>query len=225
MADRAVIFDVDGVLVDSYQAHFESWRDLAELSGITFTESQFAETFGRTSRDIIAHFWPGDLDETTIHQMDDRKEALYREIVAVDFPAMDGAAELIDALCVAGFALAVGSSGPPANVLLALDKLGKRELIGATITGRDVTRGKPDPQVFELGAERLGIHPSRCVVIEDAPAGIEAAHRAGMAAIGLASTGRTVDELQQAGATLVLTTLRDLTVERVAAITEQHHSA
>jgi len=117
----AVIFDMDGVLVDSYRAHFASWLALARECGFEFTERQFAATFGRTSRDIIANLWPDPPPDERIAEMDDRKEALYREIISKDFPAMDGARELIRALHAAGFKLAVGSSGPPENVAVALD--------------------------------------------------------------------------------------------------------
>ena len=194
--DLAVIFDMDGVLVDSYRAHFESWRAVAVEEGLSVTEEEFATTFGRTSREIIAALWGEDcytLDE--VLALDDRKEAVFRDIVRDDFPAMPGAVELLEALAAAGFALAVGSSGPPDNIELVLDQLACRGLFGATITGMDVTRGKPDPQVFLLAAEALGIGPPRCAVVEDAPAGVAAANAAGMTAIGLASTGRGRDDL------------------------------
>jgi len=167
---RAAIFDVDGVLVDSYGPHYRSWCELAAESGLSITEEQFAETFGRTSRDIIRRFWGDDaVDDARVHELDDRKEALYREIVSADFPAMDGAAELIDALHDDGILLAVGSSGPPENVGLVLERLGRRDRIGAVVTGMDVTRGKPDPQVFLIAARKLGVPPGSCVVVEDAP--------------------------------------------------------
>jgi beta-phosphoglucomutase len=210
----AVIFDVDGVLVDSYDAHFQSWRQLAGQIGQQMTRGQFADTFGRTSRDIIGELWPeAGYTAGEIAELDDRKEAMYREIVASRFPAMHGAAELISALAGAGFALAVGSSGPPENVQVVLRHVDPRGLIKERVTGIDVTRGKPHPQVFLLAAERLGVEPEECVVIEDAPAGIQAAHAAGMAAVALVSTGRTREEL--AAAELVLESLTDLTPDAI----------
>jgi beta-phosphoglucomutase len=212
--NRGVIFDVDGVLVDSYAAHFESWQRLGLELGFVMTEEQFVATFGRTSREIIRELWPhlAATDEQ-VRRIDDRKESLYREIIAADFPAMDGAGELIDALAAAGFRLAVGSSGPPENVHLVLDKLGRRDWFAGVVTGRDVSRGKPDPQVFELAAERLGLPPGRCLVIEDAPAGIAAAKAAGARCLGLASAGR--EEAALAAADRVVRSLREVGVEDV----------
>ena len=164
--------------------------------------------FGRTSREVLAEQWGGEpLSEEQIRELDDRKEALFRETISRDFPAMDGAVELISSLASAGFRLGVGSSGPPDNVRLAIDRLGIRARLSAIVTGADVKRGKPDPQVFQLAAERMGVSPKRCVVVEDAPVGVEAARRGGMRSIGLASTGRTVEQLSAAD--LVITSLRD----------------
>src|SRR5579859_432229 len=114
-----VIFDMDGVLVDSYRAHWQSWHFMADELGKELTEAQFVSTFGRTSREIIAEHWGASaLSLEEIAEFDRRKEALYRQIVAGDFPAMEGAGDLIRALHAAGYRLAVGSSGPPENVAL-----------------------------------------------------------------------------------------------------------
>ncbi len=212
--DLAVIFDMDGVLVDSYQAHFESWQVVAVEEGLAVTETQFATAFGRTSREIIASLWGEDrYTPDEILALDDRKEAAYRDIVRDDCPIMPGAVDLLESLGAAGFGLAVGSSGPPANIELVVDRLGCGGLFGATITGADVTRGKPDPQVFLLGAAGLGIEPGRCAVVEDAPAGVAAANAAGMTAIGFASTGRNREELSEAR--LVVDSLRELSAARI----------
>lgn len=206
----AVIFDVDGVLIDSYAPHYESWRETAAGHGIDYTEAMFAKGFGRTSRDIVAEQWNrADLTAEQVREIDDHKEAAYRRIVATNFPAMPGASDLVAALHAAGFKVAVGSSGPPENVDLAIEKLGLAPYLDAKVTGRDVTRGKPDPQVFLIAAEKLGVPPRRCAVVEDAPAGVAAAKAAGMACVGFPSTGRTRGDVAQAD--LVISALTDLT--------------
>ena len=143
----------------------------------------------------------------------DRKEALYREMIERDFLAIDGAVELIDALAAADFSLAVGSSGPPENVALTLQCLGRAERFAARVTGADVTRGKPDPQVFQLAAKKLGVVPQQCIVVEDAPAGVAAAKAAGMACVALVGTA-TREQLAQAD--LVVESLRELTADAFA---------
>jgi beta-phosphoglucomutase len=196
---RAVIFDMDGVLIDTYRAHYRSWVELAEAEGLHITESEFAATFGRTSREIIARLWGRDrCDDARITELDRRKEAAFRRIIEADFPAMPGVGDLMRSLHEAGIRLALGSSGPPENVALALDRLGARDLFGAVVTCEDVTRGKPDPEVFLIAAERLGVAPAHCAVVEDAPAGVAAANAARMTSIGLLSTGRTREDLTAA---------------------------
>jgi beta-phosphoglucomutase len=212
MPDQGVIFDLDGVLVDSYRAHFASWRQLYGELGLDYSEEAFAADFGRTSRDILRRTLGGQLTEERIRELDERKEALFREILRESFPAMDGAVELIDALADDGFLLAVGSSGPPENIALALDKLGRAQRFGAIVTGRDVTRGKPDPQVFQTAARRLSLPAECCAVVEDAVHGIDAARRAGMTAIALTGT-TTRDEL--AHADLVVDSLRKLSPKTI----------
>jgi len=214
MNEQGIIFDMDGVLIDTYDAHYRSWLMMAEPEGLHFTEAQFAPTFGRTSREIIAALWRDRrFTGEQIAALDDKKELAFRELISNDFPAMPGVGPLLASLRKAGFRLAVGSSGPPENVEFVLDRLGARHDFDAVVTGRDVTRGKPDPQVFLLAAERLRVAPRQCAVIEDAPVGIAAARAAGMAAIGLASTGRTRGQLQQAN--LVIDRLEELSPETI----------
>lgn len=214
-ARMGVIFDVDGVLVDSYDAHYQSWILLGREQGFGMSEEQFVATFGRTSREVIRECWPHlATSDEQVKQLDDRKEELYREILRQDVPAMDGVHELIDALSAANFALAVGSSGPPPNVDLTLEKLDRRDSFQAVVTGMDVQFGKPDPQVFLLGAQRLGLLPQQCLVIEDAPAGVQAAHAGGMVCIGLASRGRNPHDLLEAD--YQVASLRDIDPDLVA---------
>ncbi len=212
MTQQAVIFDVDGVLVDSYQPHFRSWQAMLAEHSIEFTEPEFRAPFGRTSRDIILALCGDRFPMEQLQAFDDRKEAFYRDIIRDDFPAVEGAAELIDSLYEAGFALAVGSSGPTENVALALESLGCARKISARVTGSDVTRGKPDPQVFQMAAQQLGVEPRHCAVVEDASAGVEAANRAEMTSIGL--TGTATRE-QLAHADFVVDHLHELTPKSI----------
>ncbi len=208
-----VIFDMDGVLVDSYRAHFASWRQVARQHGLEMTEQQFAATFGRTSREIIRQLWPGRFDDGQVTKLDQDKEAAYRDILRRDFPAMRGAGELLALLHAAGVRMAIGSSGPMENVQLTKERLPNGQRISAIVHGGEVNHGKPDPEVFLTAAKKLQLPPSQCAVVEDARVGLEAARCAGMAAIGLVGTA-TRQQLQPL-ADLVIDSLSDLSPQIV----------
>jgi beta-phosphoglucomutase len=216
VSDFAVIFDVDGVLVNSYQAHFESWQRLYREMSLPYSEAEFAAGFGRTSREILRDKFGDELSEERFREIDERKEHYYREAFRQSFLPMDGATDLVNALAREGARLAIGSSGPPANVELAVELLGIADQFKAKITGADVTRGKPDPQVFLLAAQRLGIEPGSCAVVEDAVHGITAANSAGMKSIGITGTV-TRDRLSHA--CLVIDSLRELSPQRIRNLT------
>ncbi|HEX4413841.1 MAG TPA: HAD family phosphatase, partial [Lacipirellulaceae bacterium] len=183
--------------------------------GLEYSEQDFAADFGRTSRDILFRRFGDQLNDARIRELDERKEALFRESLRQRFTAMDGACELIDALAAAGFRIGVGSSAPPENIDLCLEKLGRRKQVSAIVTGKDVKRGKPDPQVFQLAAQRLEVDPAQCAVVEDAVHGIEAANRAGMKSVALVGT-TTRDQLHAAD--LVVDSLRELSPQSLRAL-------
>jgi beta-phosphoglucomutase len=215
MSALAVIFDMDGVLIDSYDAHFAGWKAMYRELGLDYGEKDFAADFGRTSRDILFRRFGDQLTDARLHELDERKEALFRDSLRKQFTAMDGSLELIDALATAGFRIGVGSSAPPENIDLCLEKLGRRKTIAAIVTGKDVTRGKPDPQVFQLAARRLEVEPASCAVVEDAVHGIEAANRAGMKSVALVGTA-TREQLSEAD--LIVDSLRELSPQSLRAL-------
>ena len=218
-----VLFDVDGVLIDSYAAHLKTWQICCERHGRECTEAQFVAGFGRTSREVIRDTWPNPPSDEEIKAFDEEKEVLYRELIADDFPHMPGARELIIALHEQGIPMGIGSSGPPKNVAVAIEQLGAKEIIRTTITGADVVLGKPHPDVFLKGAQGLGIDPSRCIVLEDAPAGIEAALAAGAKCLGIVSRGHTWEQLHRAH-DRVMDDLRQVTPELLRRIVYPQYS-
>ena len=213
-AIEAVIFDLDGVLIDSADAHLESWRRLAGELGTTVTEEQFKRTFGRQNRDIVPTLFGPSLSPQRVEEIGGTKERYYRELIHDNVPAIPGAGDLVRACFEAGLRCAVGSSGHPKNIALALRSLSIESFISAVVTGHDVTIGKPDPQVFLMAAERLGVSPAACAVIEDAPAGIDAALAAGMTAIAV-TTEHPRERL--AHAHLIINSLDELSPERIVA--------
>ena len=211
----AVLFDMDGVLVASGPAHAASWKMLAAQHGLKITDEQFAACFGQTSRDIIRKWWQTDLTDEQVRALDDEKERLYRELVTGMVPLTIGVRETLAALQGAGFKLAVATSAPPENLELVLREARLEPYFAATVHGRDIEHGKPAPDVYLLAAERCGLKPANCVVIEDAPVGIQAGRAAGMPTIGFVGT-HNAEKLRGAGATDIVERLTDITPERVA---------
>ncbi|HQL74980.1 MAG: 2-deoxyglucose-6-phosphate phosphatase [Planctomycetes bacterium ADurb.Bin126] len=221
MTDYGVIFDMDGVLVDSYEAHYQSWLRMARSRGWEMTREQFKATFGRVSRDIIQRLWGDQIQPEEIPDLDDRKEVEYRTILREHFPEMDGASDLVLALHGAGFRLAIGSSGPRPNVETVIDRLPHEagKCFDAYVHAMDVTHGKPHPEVFLKAAGKLRLPPRRCAVVEDSLMGLEAARRAEMVAIGL--TGTAAREQLADLAHLVVDSLRELTPDGIRGLIDR----
>ena len=204
-----VVFDMDGVLVDSAPPHFESWQRLAAEEGITVTRAQFEASFGRQNRDIIPTFF-GPVSDERLQALANRKEEIYRNIVREKVPVIEGAVELIEALAAEKVPLAIGSAGPLENIRLILQSMRVAQHFDVIVSGDDVTRGKPDPMVFSVACERLRLPPSRCVVIEDAPVGVMAARSAG-AKVAAVMMHHSKEALKGAGANVVVQRLREIT--------------
>ncbi len=219
MNNYGVIFDMDGVLVDSFDAHFVSWQRLAEAHGLTITEAEFAAEFGRTTREIIRDLWADHIADCDVDACDRLKEQFYREILREHFPEMPGEAQLLTALSKAGFALAIGSSGPAENVAVCIECMSRGDLISTSVNAHDVTHGKPHPEVFLKAAEKLSLPAEKCLVVEDAPAGITAARSAGMAVIAITGTAEP-DALSAAD--LIVESLTEITPEIVRELIEKN---
>lgn len=183
-----VLFDWDGVVIDSSSQHERSWELLAAERDLVLPEGHFKAGFGKKNEIIIPSLGWGD-NPVLVRELADRKEELYRELVAAEgVTVLPGARELLQALKSKEIPRAVGSSTPRENLDALFASTGLDLLFDAVVCGSDVTQGKPDPEVFLSGARKLGLPPGRCIVIEDAFAGIEAARRAGMRVVGVATT-------------------------------------
>ena len=205
IARRAVLWDLDGTLVDSEPYHWQAWRETMAAEGFELTWEQFSATFGQRNDWVLRGFRGPDLPEVEIQRIGSAKESCYRELVrAGGLEFLPGVPRLLDYLQAAGWGQALATSAPRANVDAVLEALNAAPYFKAIVTGEDVERGKPDPQVFLTAAARLSTPAPRCVVVEDSPAGIEGACRASMGAIAVGRrTGglqagyvvRTLDEL------------------------------
>jgi tRNA threonylcarbamoyl adenosine modification protein YeaZ len=209
----AVIWDMDGVIVDSGRLHMRAWQEIFVKMGVNYTETDFRNTFGKVNKDIISYKLKGKLTEGFLRTTGQEKEERFRALVKEEgIEPQAGAPGLIEALDREGFRMALASSAPRLNVELILNQLRLRHFFQAIVSEEDVTRGKPDPQPFLLAAERLGAMPEQSVVIEDAPAGIEAAHRGGMHAVGVTTSHPQKDLFE---ADLVVDSLADLNPDKI----------
>jgi len=186
----AVIFDFDGVVIDSHEAHERSWFALADELDRPFTRETFVATFGQRNESILPLLgWAKEGDKARIQQLGDRKETLYREILRSEgIQPLPGVVALLEDLRAQGIPSAIGTSTPRANVECVLEITGLTVFFREVASAEDVTRGKPDPEVFLKAAEKLGVAPFACVVIEDARVGIRAAKAAGMKALAVTTT-------------------------------------
>jgi beta-phosphoglucomutase len=183
---RAVLWDMDGTLVDSADSHWEAWRDVMAAAGRPISYGEFLASFGQRN-DTILRGWLGeDTPDDLIARIGDEKEARYRALVRErGIALLPGAAEWLERLRAGGWRQAIGSAAPRANIEAIIAALGLEGVFDAIVSAEDVRRGKPDPQVYALAAERLGVPPARAVVVEDAPAGVEAGRRAGARTVGV----------------------------------------
>ena len=190
---RAVLWDLDGTLVDSGDYHWRSWRDTMREEGIDLTYQQFLDSFGQRNDRILRNWLGADADVARIVRIGDAKEALYRDLARREgLVALPGAREWVERLHAQGWHQAIASSAPRANVEVMIEVVGIRPLIDAIVSAEEVTRGKPDPDVFLAAASRVQVPSHRCIVVEDAAAGVEAARRAGMKCIGV-NAGASLD--------------------------------
>ena len=202
-----VIFDLDGVLVDTGWAHKQSWYDLAEKEGFSMTDEFFYNTFGIQNYQIIPMLLGRDAPSDEVSRLSDWKEKRYRKLIADKLVPSEGAKKLLDELKNRDFLLAVGSSAPRANLNLVLERTHLQDYFDTYVAGEDVTNGKPAPDTFLKAAEKLSLGADRCVVVEDAVQGVDAGKAAGMPVVAVTTTRKRAD-LQ--GADIIVDSLAQL---------------
>lgn len=186
---QAVLWDMDGVLVDTYEGHYLSWKQSLNEEGKLFEEDTFKRTFGMNNRLIMTTVFGGELDEEFIKKVSDRKEILFREDIKGKVKTLPGVKDWLARFKQMGLKQAVASSAPQANIDALLDELGIRGYFQAEAAGSNL-KGKPDPAVFLLAAKLLEVDPANCLVIEDSIAGVEAARRAGCQCLAVLTTNQ-----------------------------------
>lgn len=192
-APRAVIWDLDGTLVDSSPLHWQTWREELALLGRDLAWEEFAARFGQRNDTTLRAWLRPDLSDEEIYRIGESKEQRFRRTIAgVGLPFLPGAQVLLEELRRAGWRLALATMAGRENVQAMLGEAQRRHF-DVIVAAEDVVNGKPAPDVFLKAAERLGVPPARCIVVEDSPAGILAASRAGMASVGVGAFAQGAD--------------------------------
>jgi beta-phosphoglucomutase len=193
---KAVLWDLDGTLIDSEEFHWQSWRDTMRPEGVDLTYEQFLASFGQRNDRILPAWLGPDVDAARIQRIGEDKEAEYRRLAETHgLTPLPGARGWLATLRATGWKQSIASSAPRVNVEMMLRVAGLEEYFDAIVSADDVTIGKPDPQVFLKAAAKLAVPPARCIVVEDAQAGVEAAQRAGMRSVGVTKNGQLPADL------------------------------
>lgn len=213
---KGAIFDMDGVLVDNIKVHMEAFTEYARRHGVEADTSIVMSMSGRSNAEIFEKLFPREVVERVgTKRLGDEKEEIYREIYA---PALAPARGLVDFLTEIkghGVRLAVGTSAPRANLDFVLDGLGLRSDFDVVVDADMVTRCKPDPEIYLRAMHGLGLRAEECLVFEDAIAGIEAAHAAGIRVVAL-STSIAAERLEQTqGVILAVPDFRNIGFEQL----------
>lgn len=185
---KGVIFDLDGVLIDTGKFHKDAWHIMCDEEGLTFSNELFGRTFGMQNYQIIPMMTNCDLDDKEIARLSDRKELLFRQLISGKLKLLSGAEDLVIDLKSKGFRLSIGSSTPKRNMDFIAKNLSIFTHFDAIVTAEDVANGKPAPDTFLKAAEKLSLQPTCCVVVEDAVQGVQAGKSAGMAVVAVSTT-------------------------------------
>ena len=202
---RAVLWDLDGTLTDTMSGHFRAWREVLADEGHALSWEAFAASFGQRNDTALCSMLDTELPASEVERISAIKEERFRALVREEgLELLPGVAARLRASRDAGWQQALVTSAPRANAETMLDVLGITEFFSVVVTGDDVALGKPHPEPFLMAADALNVPPSRCLVVEDSPSGIEAARRAGMRSIAVGPAHASLP------ATLRIASLTDL---------------
>ena len=217
---KGLLFDMDGVLVNNLDIHRQAFAEFFRRYGVERSFDDLSRVFGKGNDDIMGELMPKDVVERVgIRELGYQKEAIYREIYAPIITPQPGLKEFLAEAERNGLKSAVGSSGYRVNVDFVLERCDIVRYFSAIVAGDEVTRCKPDPEIYLTVASKLGLRPEECVVFEDAEAGIESAKRAGVKVVALATTFSR-EFLEKSDADYIIDDFRDIDIATLRSIVE-----
>jgi len=186
---QGAIFDMDGTIIDNQPYHRKAWLEFAKRHGFDWTEEEIREkTSGKKNALILPELLQKELSEEEINQFANEKEEIYRELYTGNITPITGFTEVFELLKNHNIKIAIATTAQKNNRDFILGGLGIEEKLDGVVGEEDFTKGKPDPELLLKAAEKIGIDPTNCIMFDDAPIGVEAAHNAGMKIICLTTT-------------------------------------
>jgi len=216
---KAVIWDMDGVIADTGPYHLKSWQIVLQNTGKDYTEKEFRRNTGRRSDSILRDILGEQATQEEIARIIQKKEKIARQLISQNVKSYPGVIKLITSLKEHGFKTAVASSAPMGSIQLITRNLKIDNYFDIIVSGWDLTKSKPDPEIFLLAAEKLGVETESCIVIEDAIVGVAASKRAGICCIAVTNTN-TREALKEAD--LIVDTLEEITIADLDRLLHQH---
>ncbi len=214
----ALIWDMDGTMVDTRHAHWLAWKQAMANERYELNWETFLKTFGQRNDTILRDLLGQDLTDTEIARIGDAKEQMFRGILKDQgVQLLPGAGSILDQAISDGWSQAIVSSAPRKNITTILEVIDHLNTFAALVCAEDVINGKPHPEGCITASQKLGVAPANCLVLEDAPAGLKAARNAGMACVGVLSTH---DHLSDAD--WIVTTLNDLSLATIESLLHQN---
>jgi beta-phosphoglucomutase len=211
MALQAAIFDLDGTLIDNNLYHIKAWKEYLKRNGRELSEEEYKANFnGRTNRDVVEYLYGRKMTDQEAAPYYLEKEAMYRELYQPYISPVPGLLPLLEQLHARHIPMAIATSGITVNIEFMFNHLPIKQYFKEVIHSSHIKKGKPDPEIYLISAQKLGVEPSNCVVFEDALVGIKSAKEAGMKVIALTTT-HSSDELS--GADLIIEDYTQLNVD------------
>lgn len=215
MKIAAILFDMDGVLVDNHAYHVKAWQQFAQKHNLHLSEEEFDKHInGRTIEAALDYFFGSDKTEAEKKQLAEEKEQLYRDLYGPNLAAVAGLTNVLERLKQEGRQMAVVSSAMLSNIDMVLDGLNIRSYFDAIVHGSQVSKSKPEPDIYLYAAQQLSCEPRHCLVLEDSKSGIEAGWNAGMEVVALATT-HSQEELRKFGVKHIIADFRAFTLEEI----------